>query len=132
MSGRGVCSVSPMEPTPPPRAYFILLAMALLQFGLIVLVSHTRVVFAGAAIYALLLWRLARGGPIAWMLLLAGNLLASLAVLAIIGNGTGVLWGNVATIVIPSVIMVSLLLSAPRRRHAGLARIPSPTDASRT
>ena len=65
------------------------------------------------------------------MLLLAGNLLASLAVLAIIGNGTGVLWGNVATIVIPSVIMVSLLLSAPMRRHVGLARIP-PTKAPRT
>lgn len=114
-----------MQPIRPPRAYFMFLALALLQFGVMVLVSHTRVVFAGAAIYALLLWRLARGGPIAWMLLLTWNLLASLAVLAIIGNGSGVLWGNVAVMVIPSLAMVSLLLSVQMRRHAGLARRPA-------
>jgi hypothetical protein len=45
------------------RAYLIFLAVALLQFGLIDWVTHTRVVAAGAAFYALLLWRLARGGP---------------------------------------------------------------------
>jgi hypothetical protein len=120
-----------MEATRPPRTYFVFLAAALLQFGLIVGASHTRVVFAGAAIYALLLWRLERGGPIAWTLLLAGNLLALVAVLAIIGNGTGVMWGNVAVTVIPSVIMVSLLLSTPMRRHVGVAGKP-PTEAPHT
>ena len=117
-----------MEPTRPPRTYLIFLAMAMLQFGLIVLVSHTRVVLVGVAIYVLLLWRLARGGLIAWTLLLAGNLLTVVATVAIIGNGAGVLWGNVAAILVPNVIMVSLLLSPPMRRHVGVARRP-PTEA---
>jgi hypothetical protein len=58
------------------------------------------------------------------MLLLAWNVFASLAVLGLIGNGTGVLWGNVGIMVIPSVIMSWLLLSAPMRHHVGLAGSP--------
>jgi hypothetical protein len=121
----------PVEPSRLPRAYLICLAVALLQVGLIVLVTHARVVPAAAAIQALLLWRLARGGPIAWMLLLVENLFTSLAVLAGIGDGSGVLWGNVAVLVIPGLTMVGLLLSVPMRRHVGLARTP-PTQAPQT
>jgi hypothetical protein len=120
---RRLSILSVVEPSRLPRAYLIFLLVDLLQLGLLVLlVGHTRVVPAAAAIQALLLWRLARGGPIAWMLLLAENLVESLALLAVIGNGTEVMWGNVAVLVIPSLIMVSLLVSAPMRRHVGLAR----------
>ena len=113
-----------VEPSRPPRAFFIFLAVALLQFGLLTLMGHTRVASAGAAFYALLLWRLARGGPIAWMLLLAWNLFASLATLAGVGDGSGMLWGNVAVLVITGLTTVWLLLSLPMRRHVGLARTP--------
>ena len=112
----------PVAPSRLPRAYLFFLAVDLLQLWLMMVAMHTRVVPAAAAIQALLLWRLARGGSIAWMLVLAENLLGPLAVLAIIGNGTGVMWGNVAVIMIPGLTMVSLLLSAPMRRHVGLAR----------
>ena len=103
-----------MESARLPRAYLIFLAVALVQFGLIVLVTHTSVT-AGAVLYALLLWRLARGGSVAWFLLLGWSGFASLTALSVIGNGSGVLWGNVAVMVIPGAIMVSLLLSAPMR-----------------
>jgi hypothetical protein len=111
-----------------PRAYLIFLAVALLQFGLLVLVAHTRVQRpAAVAIYALVLWRLARGGPIAWMLLLVVNFgLALLTTLGLAGNPTtGVLWGNVAIIAIPSLVMTYLLASTPMRRHVGLAHSPA-------
>lgn len=111
-----------MEQPRPPRAYLAFLGVALLQFGLLVVVLHTHVKLPTAAIYALVLWRLARGGHIAWTLLLAVNVVLSLAALAIIGSGTGVAWGNVLLLVIPGLIMVSLLLSAPMRRHVGLSR----------
>ena len=112
-----------MEQSRLPRAYLALLAVALLQFGFFVVVAHTRVKPAGAAIYALLLWRLARGGAITWTLLLVANfLLVSLTTLGIGSGGAGVLWSNVAMIVIPSLTMVCLLLSAAMRRHVGIAR----------
>ena len=96
--------------------------MSLLQLGLLVVVAHARVLPAGAAIQAVLLWRLARGGAIAWTLLLAENLFVSLPALAVIGNGTGVIWGNVVVLVIPSLIMACLLLSAQMRQHVGITR----------
>jgi hypothetical protein len=61
------------------------------------------------------------------MLLLVVNFgLALLTTLGLAGNPTtGVLWGNVAIIAIPSLVMTYLLASTPMRRHVGLARSPA-------
>ena len=109
-----------MDRSRPPRAFLVFLAVALLQLGLFVLVAHMRVVIGAAAVQAFILWRLARGGQIAWVLLLIECLWMVVPVLAI--GSSGLIWGNVAVLVIPSLVMLWLLVSAPMRRHVGLAR----------
>jgi len=108
-----------------PRVCRAFIAIELTQGVLLLALNHTRLVPAGAAFALLLLWGLARGSMLCWVLLLVENAFGFIAPLGLIAAGGNVIWANAAALIVPCLAQIVLLLTRSMRAHVGIARPPS-------
>jgi len=101
------------------------IAIELAQGVLLLALNRTRLLPAGVAFELLLLWGLARGSMLCWVLLLVESAFGFLAPLGVIGAGGNVMWANAAALIVPCLAQVVLLLTRSMRAHVRIARPPS-------